>query len=270
MSNIDRFGSRIALVLLLGLPACAGTPLGRLNAAERTPSDGSAGGPSPDTLKVQMIKPGEFSEAPKKKLAPACDARDGAGKANAEQMTAAKKVVDAYAEFRKAKPKPAPKSGATVGDVVGMKKDFTRDIATLSFTCADKSELEVNGTTHAFDLAWALTGPAENEVSIQAVSLKDKKVVFAYVRLPSEKERANPKADSLEVITITNVASYLPADPDEPLVRNTRGKTNTPQYETLVFGKGAQEGFYWLVPLTGDLTSDRYLGVGRFKVGEPQ
>src|SRR5262245_23342224 len=92
-------------VLALGSQACAGTALGRLTAAERTPSDGSAGGPGTDAMKVQMIKPSEFSvQAPKEKLAPTCDARAGAGKGNAEQMGAAKKVIDAYAELRKAKP----------------------------------------------------------------------------------------------------------------------------------------------------------------------
>jgi len=267
------FVSRLSVVALalFVLPACAGTALGRLSAAARTPSDGSAGGPSPDTMKVQMIKPAEWSEeAPKEKLAPSCDARSGAGKANAAEVDGAKKVIDMYAEFRKTKPKPPPPSGPTVGDVVGLQRS-NNDIYTLAFACGEKSTLDVNGSSYAFDLAWALVGPKPEEVSIFAISLKDKKSIFAYVKSPTAAERAkNPKASSDETFVLTNVAAYMPADPNEPLVRNMSTKAVSPSFEALLFAKGATEGFYWRVPTREDFAPGKFLGVGRFKVGEPQ
>jgi len=44
--------------------------------------------------------------------------------------------------------------------------------------------------------------------------------------------------------------------------------TSAPLLETLVYGKGTTEGFYFLVPLHADLSLEQYIGVGKFKVGD--
>jgi hypothetical protein len=264
----------VTTVGLTVLAGCGGG-LGRLTSAERLPANGAPGGPPAEALKVQPMAAKEWAETPKEKLAATCDARPASAKIDAAGLGDAKKVIDAWAAYRKANPKPPPPSGVTVGDVAGIARNITDRIDAIALNCnaGGAHTLDVNGTSHAFDLAWALVGPAENELAIQAMSLAEKKVVFARLKLPTAEEKAKYKtADADETIVITHVGSYLPANPDEPIVvdghnKSGKAKTNSPQFETFVFDKGASEGFYYLVPLSPTLSSERYLGVGRFKVG---
>lgn len=127
------------------------------------------------------------------------------------------------------------------------------------------SAIVVNGTSHAFDLAWAVpknVGGRE-EVSIQALSIADKKVVFVFLAIPKD----HPKSSTNEIAIVNNVGAYMPPDADQPIVRNISPNTVSPTFETLVFGKGKTEGFYYYVPRSADLTSGRFMEVGRFKVG---
>jgi len=255
--------SSVALVVVLA--GCGGS-FGRQTAAKALPSDGSMGGPPPASLELQMMSEGEWNKAQKDKIAPLCDARAASARADAPKLAALKKAVDGWAVAYAKKPKkptPKPGSGPTVGQVVGLKVDTTRTVDSLTLECnvGGVNTLTVNGTANAFDLAWAVVVDAPPSVTVQAMSLKDNKVYFASVQTPS-----NPKYDTLETTFVTHVGNYMPNDMDEPLVTNMRS-TGDPLLETLAFTKGSREGFYYLAPRTGDLTSGRFMEVGRFKVG---
>ena len=261
----------LALPWLATTSACAGTPFARAQAAVKLPPDGSQGGPGAAALPLQMLAQSEWDGAPKQKLMPTCDARPG-GKVDAASLDGANKVIGAWNDFQKKKPKPVPKpGGVTVGQLAGIAPDHTRTISSIAITCAagGASTLQVNGTNHPFDLAWAVAGKGTlksvaSTASIHAISLAEKKIVYAKVNVPSD-----VKNDSEELIIVTNIANYMPADPDEPLVRETGAASTDPTFETLIFGKGQKEGFYYLVPRSEDLALGRFLMVGRFKVGDP-
>lgn len=264
--HITHFSCAAIVVALTS--GCAGTQFARQNNAVRIPSDGSGSGPAPESMPLQMMAENEWASAPKEKLAPTCDARPN-GKVDAPALDKANKTIGAWTAFLKAKPKKKAKPGdVTVGQVVGIKSDPTRDIDSVAFNCAAgaASALVVNGTAHAFDLAWAVRTESASleEVSIQALSVKDKKVVFVLVSFPKD-----PKNDTNEIAIVSNVAAYMPADAEEPVVRNTNRPPSSPTFETLVFGKGKNEGFYYYVPRQADLGFARYMEVGRFKVGAP-
>ncbi len=262
--HITHFSTAAIVVALTS--GCAGTQFARQNNAVRIPADGSGGGPAPDSMPLQMMAEGEWGSAPKEKLALTCDARPN-GKSDAATLDAANKTIGAWTAFLKAKPKPKP-TGPTVGQVLGMDTEQTRNVSSLAFNCAPgaASALVVNGTSYAFDLAWAVQGSdaSKEEVSIEALSLKDKRVIFALVAFPKD-----PKNTTDETIVVSNVAAYWPGDPEEPVVRNTNRTPTGATFETLVFGKGQKEGFYYYVPRSKDLGTSRFMEVGRFKVGNP-
>jgi hypothetical protein len=94
----------------------------------------------------------------------------------------------------------------------------------------------------------------------EALSLKDKKILFAKIYVPSD---ANDDSD--DTVVLSNVAEYLPASAEEPIVRVTGEKTS-PVFEMLVFEKGATKGYAFQVPKQDPLGRARYLGVGKFEV----
>lgn len=252
---------------IVGAAGCAGTQFARQNNAQRIPSDGTGGGPAPEGMPLQMMAEDEWASAPKQKLAPTCDARPG-GKNDQPAVDAANKTIGAWAAALKLKPRPKP-TGVTVGQVVGLKSDPTRNVDSVALNCAagGPSALVINGTSHAFDQAWAVAKNVggREEVSIQALSLADKKVVFVFLGIPKD----HPKNSTDEIAIVSNVGAYMPPDADPPIVRNISPNTVSPTFETLVFGKGKTEGFYYYVPRSADLAFGRFMEVGRFKVGNP-
>jgi hypothetical protein len=238
---------------------CAGTQFARETSAQRIAPNGS--GPSPAALPLQLMAPSEWAAAPKQQLKPVCDARSQ--KTDAEPLDKAKRVVEMWADFNKKKPKPGKPTGVTIGQLAGIAPSTTRRIDSLNLSCAPGAPftLEVNGVAHPFDLAWAVSQTG-TRAAFLAISMKDKMVVFAEVTVPS-----TPKGDPLETAVVTNMGNYVPANMDEPVVRNLHGRQGDVLFETLTFGKGTTEGFYWLVPRSADLGVDRFVEVGRFKVG---
>ncbi len=253
--------------------ACAGTQFARSTNAERLPADGSAGGPQPAALPLQMMAPAEWAAAPKQRIAPVCDARNAAAPhVETAELDKAKKAIDLWTDVQKKKPQPKPagKNDVNVGQVLGLSPEPTRRVQSLTLSCAAGSAvLDVNGVAHPFDLAWVVTktppGNGTTVVSIQALSLKEKKLVFA--RLSAF---ADPKAAGDDTIIVANLASFMPSgEVDEPIVRNSTSASAQPTFETLLVGKGTTEGYYVIVPQNADLSPARYLTVGRFKVGAP-
>jgi len=255
------------LAALSATTAGCGGSFGRLTSAERLPADGRLGGPGPAALKVQTVTASEWASLSKQKVAPACDARGGAVRADKPSLDRATAAIGAWTEYIKKNPKPAPKqpTGPTVGDVIGLDRtDGSRTLTSLAFTCAgDKATIELSATTYTFDLAWVadITFLKSTGIGIQALSLKDKKVYYVSVLVPGD-----PKEKSDETAIIANIASYLPDGLEEPLVI-AKPKSLDGRFETFVYGKGKTQGFYWLVPLKPDLSIERYLGVGAFTLG---
>ncbi len=273
MRNSVASGLFLAL-LLGGSAACnsgppAATPV--TGASDRLPADGTAGGPGLAALTTTSIKRADWVKFDADRLKPACDARGGAGKADVGPLKEAGDVIAQWMAFHK-KPKTGPKTDD--GKRLGGGVEPTRVVDTLGLTCsATKNSVEVNGTEYPFDLAWVLSGKGSGPTisggegagffaMIEAISLKDKKVIFAKVYVPSD---ANDDSD--DTVIVSNVTTYIPSTPEEPIVRVT-GRKEDPIFETLVFEKGASGGFAYRVPRQVTLGRARYLGVARFVITE--
>lgn len=253
----------LSALVLAALAGCGGT-LGRSNAAERLPADGSQGGPSVATLKVQDIAANEWASYQKKKLAPTCDARGGDVKADKAGVDKATAAIAAWTDYLAKNPKP-PKnpSTPTVGDVIGLDRpDGSRTLTSLAFACAtgQPATISMSATAYTFDLAWVYESKRSKRLGIQAISLKDKKVYYASISTPTD-----PKAKSEEIAIVTNVARYLPDDADEPLVVANESSMDA-KLETFVASKGKTQGFYFVVPSSEGISIERFLGVGAFAV----
>ena len=276
---MDRTRNHVAhglfVILALGSSAAcktgapAATPI--TGADDRLPADGSAGGPGLPALKTTSIERTDWVKFEADRLKPACDARGGAGKPDVGALKGAGEVIAQWMEFQK-KPKSGPKTDD--GKKLGGGVEPTRVVSTLGLTCSPtKNTVEVNGTQHAFDVAWVLSGKGSGPAigggagagyfaMIEAISLKEKKVVFAKVYVPGD---ANDDSD--DTIIVSNVTTYLPEAPEEPIVRVT-GRKEDPVFETLVFEKGASGGFAYRAPRQVTIGRARYLGVARFVVTE--
>ena len=256
----------LASILAATVVGCGGTT-GRLIAAERLPANGTPGGPGEAALKLQMIGTKDWAEIGAKKLKPSC----AGANVDAAAVAESKKILDAWQTYRKAHPPEPEKKGVTVGDLAGIQRDITRRIESFTFACGPGAVLEVNNVGHQFDSAYVITDrPKGTEMlGILAVSMADKKMVYAGVTIPSAADlKIDPKKTADEVSIVTSFANYVPATPDEPMVQSWYGETSAPLLETLIAGKGTTEGFYFLVPLHADLSAEQYVGVGKFKVGD--
>ena len=181
---------------------------------------------------------------------------------------AADAILKEWMAFKKAK----GGSKTANGKQIGEGPEPTRVVASVGMTCsAGKNTIEVNGVEHAFDLAWVVSGQgvgptlngddgAGRFVMIQAVSLKAKNVVVAKVFVPSD---GNDDTD--DTVVISDLANYLPANADEPVVRAVSERKD-PLLETFIFTKGAKEGFTYQAPQQKGFGKARYLAVGRFVV----
>ncbi|MDB4940953.1 MAG: hypothetical protein JWP97_487 [Labilithrix sp.] len=274
---MKRFCNRVAspslaaAVLVLAASACGGPPgtNARSGADERLPADGTAGGPPASSVKTKTITKDEWTRITSNHLKPACDARSGAGKADEPALRGAGDVIATWMAFIK-QPKRGPKTAD--GRKLGGGVEPTRVVNTLGMTCsATKNTVEVNGVEHPFDIAWVVSGRGQaptltggmgagNFAMIEALSLKEKKVVLAKVYVPGD---GNDDTD--DTIVISDLGAFMPENPDEPIVRAT-GAGDDPIFETFVFTKGATAGLAFQVPKQDPLGRARYLAVGKFAV----
>lgn len=248
--------------------ACGGPPRARAGHEERLPADGSPGGPAVSELPPKAIPIADWNRSLGERLEPACDAREGNRKADATKLQAADKVLKEWMAFKKAK----GQSRTANGKEIGGKPEPTRVVDSLGMTCSPgKNTVEVNGVQHPFDIAWVVSGvgvgPTLNGedgagrfVMIQAVSFKEKNVVLAKAFVPSD---GNDDTD--DTVVVSDLASYLPENADEPVVRAVSERKN-PFFETFIFTKGAKEGFTYQAPQQKGFGKARYLAVGRFAV----
>lgn len=257
-----------ALVVAMAT-GCGGPPKVRsATNGERLPADGTPKAPTAEAPS-KTIERADWNKALAEKLKPSCDAREGTRTADARNLEGAGKIIGTWTEFSTKK----GKSGTADGKKIGGGAEPTRKVDSVGLTCAEgASNIQVNGVKYPFDMAWVVsgegTGPtitgqegAGHFAMIQALSLKDKRVVFAKVFVPSDEHD-----DTDDTVIISNLAGYLPNDPGEPIVRAVSERGN-PKLETFVFPKGAEEGVSFQVPQQDALGRARYLSVGKFVVG---
>jgi len=272
MTCLDARTASLLAIATVGLAAaCGGPPTARSGADERLPADALASGPPATSLATKPITREEWNRMPAEQLKPACDARTGAGKPDVASLEAAGKVVASWMEFSK-RPKPGPKTDD--GKKLGGGTEPTRTVKSVGMTCsATKNTIEVNGVQYPFDLAWVVSGQGSGPAisggegagyfaMFEGLSLKEQKIVFAKVYVPGD---ANDDTD--DTIVASNLAGYLPANADEPVVRAT-GDRRSPVFETLVFAKDTTAGFGYLVPKQVALGRARYVAVGKFEVAK--
>ncbi len=246
---------------------CGGPPKVESVAGERLPANG-APGVAASALKSKTIARDEWDKLLAERLKPTCDAKDGARTADAGNLQGAGKIIGTWTEFATKK----SKSRTGDGKAIGEGKEPTRVVESVGLTCAaGGSTLQVNGVLYPFDVAWVKTGKGKSRTlsgnegagefaMIQALSYKDKRVVFTKVYVPSD---ANDDTD--DTVIISNLANYLPENPDEPVVRVVSDRED-PKYETFVFAKGDSEGLSFQVPEQDALGRARFLAVGHFEV----
>ena len=167
------------------------------------------------------------------------------------------------------------KSGTSDGKRLGANApEPTRDVNSIGMTCAaGASTVQLNGVQYPFDVAWVVSGKGHGKtlngdlgagqfVMIQALSYKDKRVIFAKVFVPSD---ANDDTD--DTLIVSSVADYLPENSDAPIVRTVSDRED-PEFETFVIAKGATEGLWFRVPQEGAFGRGRYLSAGKFTVAQ--
>jgi hypothetical protein len=267
--------SSVLPLVLLAVSAlgCGGPPRVRSAEGTRLPANGAISGAPASALPAKAIAPEDFRRAVAERLKPTCDGRDGARTADARNLEGAGKILGAWTSLhgRKGKAKSTTADGKQLG---GGAPEPTRDVSSIGLTCAaGASTVQVNGVLYPFDVAWVVSGKGKGKsldgtndagefVMIQALSYKDKRVVFAKVYVPSD---ANDDTD--DTIIVTSLAGYLPEDAEDPVVRAVSDRED-PEFETLMFTKGTSEGLSFRVPEEDPLGRARYLGVARFSVGK--
>lgn len=237
-------------------------------AGARLPANGTPSAAPTSGLPSKTIARDEWNKIVGQTLKPSCDAREGTRTADARNLEGAGKIISTWTVFSSEK----GKSSTADGKKIGGKAEPTRKVDTVGLTCAEgRSTIQVNGVQYPFDIAWVVagdgTGPtlsgdegAGQFAMIQALSFKDKRLVYAKVFVPSD---ANNDTD--DTVIITNLEGYLPDDAGEPVVRAVSERGN-PKLETFVLAKGTSEGVSFQVPQQDALGSARYLSVGRFSV----
>lgn len=269
--------SCVSALVLAFATGCGGPPKVHSASGERLPANGAAGGPAVTELPAKSIARDDWSKAQGEKLKPACDARDGARSADARNLEGAGKIIGTWAEFSSKK----GNSHTADGKGIGGGAEPTRSVESVGLTCAaGASTVQVNGVSYPFDIAWVVsgegTGPtlsgnegAGHFAMIQALSFKDKRVIFAKVYVPSDAHD-----DTDDTVIVSNLAAYLPENPGEPIVRAVSERGN-PKLETFIPSKDAKggtgaaaEGVSMQVPQQDALARARYLSVGKFSVAQ--
>ena len=271
MSSSPRLvtASCVSALVVVMATGCGGPPkVHSATSGERLPADGAPKAPTSE-MPSKTIERADWNKALAEKLKPSCDAREGTRTADARNLEGAGKIIGTWTEFSTKK----GKSTTADGKKIGAGPEPTRKVDSVGLTCAEAgSTIQVNGVKYPFDMAWVVsgdgTGPtltgqegAGQFAMIQALSLKDKRVVFAKVYVPSD---ANDDTD--DTVIISSLEGYLPNDVGDPIVRAVSERGN-PKLETFVFPKGAEEGISFQVPQQDALGRARYLSVGKFVVG---
>lgn len=269
MTSSSRHVSASAVVAVVAVMAvgCGGPPKVESAKGERLPANG-APGVAATALPSKSVARDEWTKMMSERVKPACDGKEGARTADAGSLQGAGKIIGTWTEFSVKKGKSRTADGKRVGEAA----EPTRVVDSLGMTCAaGGSTLQVNGVLYPFDIAWVKTGKGKSKTldgnegagefaMIQALSYKDKRVVFAKIYVPSD---ANDDTD--DTVVISSLASYLPENPDEPLVRVVSDRED-PKFETFVFSKGASEGLSFQVPQQDAFGRARFLSVGNFTV----
>ncbi|MBS2011852.1 MAG: hypothetical protein JST00_03100 [Deltaproteobacteria bacterium] len=257
-----------SLVLLVG---CGGA-YGRSAEAVKLPADGAppraeTSEAAPAALPVAEISQRDLDKVIGEAEAPACDTRPTPTKVDEPKLMAAKAVVDEWLNFKRTNPQ-APRHGIKSNGT----QDPTLVVTSLHMSCGGgRNSLEVNGREYPFDIAWVLSGNGASLTDgiedsgkfamIQALSLHDKRMVLVKVFVPSDAARETDDA-----VVVADLDKFVP-EGAAPVV-HTIGDKDKPQLETFVAPRGAKEGFYTVAPKQSDRTRARWLGVGRFKVGD--
>ena len=249
------------------LTACGGPPKAESASSQRLPANGAPGTVAASALPTKTISADEWAKVMSEHIAPTCEAKEGTRTADAGNLEGAGKIIGTWTSFSVKKGKSRTEGGARVGGG----KEATREVDSIGMTCAaGGSTLQVNGTLYPFDMAWVKSGKGQAKTlngdlgagefaMIQAISFKDKRVIFAKVYVPSD---ANDDTD--DTVIVTDIASYLPENPDQPIVRLV-GDRESPKFETFIASKGSNEGLSLQVPQQDPLGRARFLAVGHFR-----
>jgi hypothetical protein len=258
--------SVLVLAAMATSVGCGGPPKVESALGARLPANGAPGETAASALPAKTIASDEWTKVLAERIKPTCDAKEGVRTADAGNLEGAGKIIGVWTDFSIKK----AKSRTADGKIVGEGKEPTRVVDSIGMTCAaGGSTLQVNGVLYPFDMAWVKSGKGHAKTldgnqgagefaMIQALSFKDKRVVFAKVYVPSD---ANDDTD--DTVIISSLANYLPENPDEPVVRVVSDRED-PKFETFVFSKGATEGLSFQVPEQDALGRARFLAVGHF------
>ncbi len=265
LPRAPRIAALAALATLAALAAgCTTGTLGLSHNSTKVPvtNAGESAYPAAGAFKITPLKRSAWERDRQTALKPLCDAHGPGPVADDAQLGVvqghiaawAKALADEKAARDARKPGKGPvQANATlrVGD------PDPRVVESLSFACAPKPALVVNGRETAFEYAYAHVGAGE--LKIVAVSLKTGDFGVARLRLPQPKGGVG-----VSHYVATNLKAYLPADAGPPVVTPLASLSYLYAFFTPPGGP-QPEGFYAIAPYDPDL-GPYQIAAGKFRL----
>ncbi len=264
------FSVALASAVAIAAMGCGGPPKVQSASGERLPANGAAAGVTAEALPNKTIARADWNRINAEGMKPTCDARAGSRAADAPKLETAGKIIGTWTEFSTKK----AKSRTADGKKIGGGPEPTRMVDSIGMTCAgEKSSIQVNGTLYPFDVAWVVSGDGSGPTltgadgagqfaMIQALSLKDRRVVFAKIFVPSDAHD-----DTDDTVVLGNLDGYLPPNAGEPIVRAVSDRKN-PLFETFIPAKTGTQGISFQAPEQDALGRARYVSVAKFEVAQ--
>ncbi len=258
----------LAQISCFVLVACTATQQ-RIDDAKRIPANGAPPKTTTAELPMEHLDQKEIDAAIGQAILPACDARVTPTVTDRAAIERAQRIVNEWATFKRDVPK-KPRHGIRGNGA----QDETFMVNSVHLTCGGgKHVLDVNGRSYPFDVAWVVSGDGASITDgvedsgryamIQALLLKDKRMVVVKVFVPSDASR-----ETDDVLVVADLEPFVP-DGSLP-VAHAVGEKDKPQLETFVAPRGAKQGYYFVAPKEGPGIRARYLGVGRFEIQPPR
>jgi hypothetical protein len=260
-----RAATPTALALFAALAAgCTTGTVGLTHNSVKMPvtNAGESGYPAAGALKATPLARNEWQRAVKTALQPLCDAHGASPVADDAKLGGvqgriaswAKALADEKAARESRKPN---NSKVQANATLRLGDPDPRVVESVSFGCAPKPALVVNGRETAFEYAYAHEGAGELKIAVVSPKTGDFGVLM--LRLPEPKGSLG-----VSYFVATNLKAYLPPDAGPPVVTPLHSLNHLYSFFTPPAGP-APDGFYAVAPYSPDF-GPKQIVVGKFLI----